>query len=80
MKIKMNRREWLKATAAAGAWLWTGVQFGAGRNDISYPDVLSNDGFIRLDNNENPYGIPPKAYRAINEAIKNSHRYPQRTS
>ncbi len=76
MRFRLNRREWMKATATAGAWLLVNSQLLTCRREISQSGAIQQDDFIRLDNNENPYGIAPAAHQAIIEALGESHRYP----
>lgn len=84
MRSKMNRRQWIKATATAGAWLVVNSSLLTCRRETIPPKAaqkdkaIQQDDFIRLDNNENPYGVSPKAQQAIIEAINGSHRYPHR--
>jgi len=68
----------MKTTAAAAAWLWVNSEFQACRQERPEPLISSEDDFLRLDNNENPYGIAPEAREAIIDAIRGSHRYPHR--
>lgn len=74
----MNRRQWIKTSVAAGVGLWVSSQFYACRKERFLPRVSFKDEFIRLDNNENPYGLAEKARAAIIDAIRGSHRYPHR--
>jgi histidinol-phosphate aminotransferase len=69
MPATMNRRDWLRRSALAGtALVWSHPSPAA-----SPPEVRS---FVKLDQNENPYGVSPKAEQAILAAIKSAHRYP----
>lgn len=84
MRSRMSRRQWIKASATAGAWLLVNSQILTCRRETAPPKEVQKDkatqpdDFIRLDNNENPYGVSPKAHQAIIEAINGSHRYPHR--
>jgi histidinol-phosphate aminotransferase len=78
MALQLNRRQWMKATAAAATWLWVSSEFQACRREGPQPLIFSEDDLLRLDNNENPYGVAPQAREAIVEAIRGSHRYPHR--
>jgi histidinol-phosphate aminotransferase len=70
MQETMNRRYWLKRSALAAAAL-----------ALTRPDAPAATGrvgasLIKLDQNENPYGISPKTEQAIVAAVKSAHRYP----
>lgn len=78
MKRTLNRRQWFKISAAGTAALWVSSQLPACRKEKPLLSVTMDNEFIRLDNNENPYGIATKARAAIIEAIRGSHRYPHR--
>ena len=72
MVSHLNRRLWLSRTALAVAALT------ATRHEAPAAAARSPGGFIKLDQNENPYGVSPGVERAILEATKSSHRYPGR--
>lgn len=68
----MNRRQWLATTALSTAAL------ALTRNITSAADKRAAGGFIKLDQNENPYGISKKVEEAIISAAGQSNRYPLR--
>lgn len=79
MGLYLNRRQWLKTSAIAAAGLIAGPNFTACRRDVSIPRMPSEgEEFIRLNNNESPYGISKSAEEAIAGAISESNRYPHR--
>jgi histidinol-phosphate aminotransferase len=79
MGLHINRRQWLKTSAIAAAGLIAGPNFTTCRRDTSVPRLSSGgEDFIRLNNNESPYGISKGAREAIKGAISESHRYPYR--
>jgi histidinol-phosphate aminotransferase len=79
MDMHLNRRQWLKTSAIAAAGLIAGSNFPACRNDASFPQTSSSgEDYIRLDNNESPYGISENARQAIIGSIDRSNRYPHR--
>jgi histidinol-phosphate aminotransferase len=62
------------ATAAAMRWPLTGVS----RGDTFEPfRVKQEDGFIRLNSNENAYGPSVQVVDAIKSAIETANRYPR---
>lgn len=72
MRTSMNRRQWLASTAlTAGA-------LAATRNRMWAASEGRNVNFIKLDQNENPYGISKKVEEAILAAARESNRYPLR--
>lgn len=77
MSTKINRRQWLAGSALGGLALTTGNGFMQSLEGKS----LSKDPFaeeiIKLSANENPYGPPLSAQKAINEALMKSNRYAQ---
>jgi len=46
-------------------------------SDFSENDQSQDQGFIRLDRNENAYGPPPRAVDAIKRAVTEASRYPR---
>jgi len=68
----MNRRQWLATTAlsttALAAWPW----------HVWAADKPVNGEVIKLDQNENPYGISKQVEQAIVNAASQSNRYPLR--
>lgn len=77
MTHEITRREWLVGTSAAASTLMlssTGnAQDMSGMMNMGAP--ISKDNPIRYTNNENPYGINPKAMKVIIEAYKKAHLY-----
>jgi histidinol-phosphate aminotransferase len=72
MQTTMNRRQWL----AGAALSTTALAVGRGR---SFAQAGRGKGeFIKLDQNENPYGISKKVEEAILGAVRASNRYPMR--
>ena len=77
MQNKITRRDWLVGSSAvAGGMMLTGV---AGAQDISSMMnagmPISKENPIRFTNNENPYGINPKAKKAMIDAHDKAHMY-----
>ncbi len=71
----LTRRKWLQnSLLASSAFLMTGSQTLLA--DSQLKNNFTNSGLIRLNWNENPFGPSPKALAAVNEAVKNSNRYP----
>jgi histidinol-phosphate aminotransferase len=68
----MNRRQWLAATALSTAAL----ALIPGRTRAAETPRASS--FIKLDQNENPYGISKNVEQAIIEAAGQANRYPLR--
>jgi len=68
----MNRRQWLAATALST----TALAVTRGRAWAA--DKRTAGDFIKLDQNENPYGISQKVEQAIVSAASQSNRYPLR--
>ena len=78
MSNTISRRDWLVGTSAAAA---SGM-FLAGQSSAQDMASMMNMGApispenpIRMTNNENPYGINPKAMKVIIEAYKRAHTY-----
>jgi len=68
----MNRRQWLASTALTATAL-------AVTRDRAWAAGENRSGnFIKLDQNENPYGISKKVEEAIVAAAQQSNRYPLR--
>ncbi len=78
MSGHMNRRQWIKTSVAASAWLWANLEFATCKQEMSLSRVSLEDDFVRLDNNENPYGVAPEAHQAIMASLQAGHRYPHR--
>ncbi|HEX5222891.1 MAG TPA: histidinol-phosphate transaminase [Verrucomicrobiae bacterium] len=70
--MKLNRRQWL-ANVAVSATALSVVP----RTALSQHRRVQSD-FIKLDQNENPYGISTKVEEAITSAVGQSNRYPLR--
>ena len=74
----MRRRSFLRAGAISGVLAGTGA-FAASPNPLaalSGPGRRTSDGSVRLNSNENPLGISPRARDALVEAVTLSNRYP----
>jgi histidinol-phosphate aminotransferase len=71
MQNTLNRRQWLKSTAMAVA------AFTLQDVDAFASDLRQTGSIIRLDMNENPYGISAKTSQAIKIALNRSNRYPR---
>ena len=77
MSFNLNRRQWIKLSAAAAAGLV--VKPGAAAFSRSFPEnrLVSNENIpVLLNSNESPYGISSKAREAMINALDLSHRYP----
>lgn len=77
MSASITRRRWLQGsalTAAALAWPRLPVRAAA----ASATHAADAAGFIKLDQNENPHGLSPKAEQAILAAVRSANRYPGR--
>src|SRR6186713_2776062 len=72
MKTSMNRRQWLATTALSTAAL------ALSRDTTWAADKRAVGTFIKLDQNENPYGISKKVEEAIISAASAANRYPLR--
>src|SRR5688572_13367003 len=70
--MKVNRRQWLANVAASATALTVAPRAALGQNRRAPGD------FIKLDQNENPYGISKKVEHAIVEAAGAANRYPLR--
>lgn len=77
MTTEITRREWLAGTSAVASSLM--LSNAASSQDMSsminMGAPISKDNPIRYTNNENPYGINPKAMKVILEAYKKAHLY-----
>jgi histidinol-phosphate aminotransferase len=62
------------ATGVALPWLTTGAAHAA---SLEPPRLAQDDGFIRLNSNENAYGPSAKVADAIKAAVAGSNRYPK---
>ena len=72
MQTKLNRRQWLANTTLTS----TALAVISGRGLAQSPS--SKGDLIKLDQNENPYGISPKVEAAIASAVRAANRYPMR--
>ncbi len=79
MGFYLNRRQWLKTSAFAAAGLFASPDLTFFRKHAFDPDPHSElKEFIRLNNNESPYGISQRAREAVFSSIRLSNRYPHR--
>ena len=70
-----TRRKWIQnSLLASTALLVSGSQYKLVASRSSHYAV--DNGLIRLNWNENPYGPSPRAIKAANDAILNANRYP----
>ena len=80
MGIGMNRRQWLKKSAAAATGLLIAPEFIAClRQSTLYRSSPEPKEIIFLDNNESPYGMPPEAREAVLESLARANRYPHKS-
>jgi histidinol-phosphate aminotransferase len=70
METMMNRRHWLGRSAFAAAAM------ALARVPARAASARAGGGFIKLDQNENPYGISQRIEQAIVAAMQSAHRYP----
>jgi len=70
--MKLNRRQWLANVAASTTVLAVAPRTALGQSRRSSGE------FIKLDQNENPYGISKKVEEAIVSAAGQANRYPLR--
>lgn len=79
MSNSIHRRNWLKQSALAALGLSVSLKSLAGEDylpkDLSQLLPNPNSTLINLGSNENPYGLSPRAKKAISDLINNSHRY-----
>jgi len=77
MTDNITRREWLVGTSvmAGGLALSSNVSAQNMGEMMNMGAPISKDNPIRYTNNENPYGINPKAMEVIIEAYKKAHLY-----
>ena len=79
MGYAFNRRQWLKSSALALAGLMTSPGLTSCKGETSKTQKIPEPAdFIRLNNNESPFGISPYAREAITGSIDLSNRYPHR--
>jgi histidinol-phosphate aminotransferase len=72
MQTTMNRRQWLASGALAAAAV------ALPRAPAAAANAPASGSLIKLDQNENPYGLSEKAAQAIADAVKSANRYPGR--
>jgi histidinol-phosphate aminotransferase len=73
MKTELtSRRNWLKIS---GLTALTGLTTKS--ETLAFPDKIrpDTDGMIHLDKNENPFGVSPKAQKAIQDSTTKAFRY-----
>ncbi|MBT5072248.1 MAG: histidinol-phosphate aminotransferase family protein [Kordiimonadaceae bacterium] len=77
MTKNITRRDWLVGTTAVASGLvFAGAASGQDMSEMMNMGApISKDNPIRMTNNENPYGINPKAMDVIHEAYKKAHLY-----
>ncbi|MDX2282966.1 MAG: histidinol-phosphate transaminase [Bacteroidia bacterium] len=68
----LSRRQWLKTAGMAGAFSLTGGAFA----QETAPAAALQEGPIRLNSNENPFGPSPRVLKAIEEGFRHLCRYP----
>ena len=68
MSFRPTRREWVKMSAMAAA----AVAFAGGGHEAA---GQNGAGLIKLSGNENPYGPPPRARKALADALAGANRY-----
>ena len=70
----MNRRHWIQRSAALGAGLIVAP------SGLALPRSLPRAAraTVYLDSNENPYGPSPRVMKAMQSALADGHRYPER--
>jgi len=72
MRTTMNRRHWLASGALAAAVV------ALTRAPTPAAKARGGGGLIKLDQNENPYGLSENTAQAIADAVKSANRYPGR--
>jgi histidinol-phosphate/aromatic aminotransferase/cobyric acid decarboxylase-like protein len=70
METMMNRRHWLGRSALAATTV------ALTRVPARAASARVGGGLIKLDQNENPYGISQRTEQAILAALQSAHRYP----
>ncbi len=77
MKFELTRRDWLAGSSAvASGLMFSGAANAQEMSDFTaFGEPVTPDNPIRMTNNENPYGINPKAMTAIIESYKRAHTY-----
>ncbi len=74
----MRRRDFIRTGTISGMLLGTGT-FAASASPLgalAAPGRRTADGKVRLNSNENPLGISPRAREALVEAVTLANRYP----
>jgi histidinol-phosphate aminotransferase len=74
MPASSSRRDWLRNTATILTGIGIAPSLLAAERPI--PSLLSSDGIILLNSNENAYGPSAATKKAMTEALINSNRYP----
>ena len=78
MATSMNRRQWLKTSALATSGLFISSSFPGCKKKEILSKSPHQDKVIKLNSNESPYGISPKAKEAHLAALDRAHLYPHR--
>jgi len=79
MNTRMNRRQWLKRSAAAATGLLVAPEFIACRRQSPFSrSSPETEEIVLLDNNESPYGMPPEAREAVLDSLARANRYPHK--
>ncbi len=76
MSLSIDRRQWLKSSALVAASLALPRELVAAPALPQSPHPRDQKGIVKLNSNENPYGISEKARAAIVEAADFTHYYP----
>jgi len=80
MDTWMNRRQWIKRSAAAATGLLVAPEFIACRRQSRFSrSSPETEEIILLNNNESAYGMPPEAREAVLDSLPRANRYPERT-
>ena len=76
MALTMPRRRFVEALAVAGPWaLGSSARAAQSGRPGSAGALLDVTGFIRLDQNENPYPPGQGVTKAVMEALAQGHRH-----
>jgi histidinol-phosphate aminotransferase len=77
MTKNITRRDWLVGTSAVAGGMMLGNTVSAQTMSdfTAFGEAVTPENPIRMTNNENPYGINPKAMKVIIEAYKRAHTY-----
>lgn len=76
MSLSMDRRQWLKSSALVAASLALPRDLAATPHAAQSAHPRDLQDIVKLNSNENPFGISPKAREAIVEAAEFTHYYP----